>query len=401
MSSVYRIAIAGAGIGGLSAAALLARQGHRVTVFDQFEHAGPVGSGLVLQETGLRVLAELGLRNRAEELGAALHRLYGISADTRRTVLDVRYRALRKGLKGVAIQRPVLFDLVYSAALESGAAIVPGTRITGANGQKACFISAAGERLDGYDVLVDAMGVRSPLTSQHQQPLPYAALWATLPWPVGGGFDPAALEQRYLSARKMVGVMPSGRSVEDGVETVTYFWSIRADTYEDWRATPLSHWKDEARGLWPETAPLLDQIRRHDDLTFATYTHRTFWPAVQGRLVHLGDSWHAASPQLGQGGNMALLDAYALARACARRSDPGAALTDYVRMRALHVRVFQAMSYLFTPVYQSDSRILPWLRDWLAAPVSRIWPAPQILAAMVSGAIGAPLHRLGLHRRVR
>ncbi|HCE21819.1 MAG TPA: FAD-dependent monooxygenase, partial [Hyphomonas sp.] len=53
MTSLRKIAIAGAGIGGLAAAALLAQAGHDVTVYDQFDAPGPVGSGLILQETGL------------------------------------------------------------------------------------------------------------------------------------------------------------------------------------------------------------------------------------------------------------------------------------------------------------------------------------------------------------
>ena len=48
----YNIAIVGAGIGGLTAAALLARQGHTITVFDQFNVPRPVGSGLVIQPVG-------------------------------------------------------------------------------------------------------------------------------------------------------------------------------------------------------------------------------------------------------------------------------------------------------------------------------------------------------------
>jgi 2-polyprenyl-6-methoxyphenol hydroxylase-like FAD-dependent oxidoreductase len=88
MSRTLSIAIAGAGIGGLAAAAFLARQGHRVTVFDQFDSAGPVGSGLMLQETGLVILDQLGLRGPAEALGAPIERLWGISAETRRAVLE-------------------------------------------------------------------------------------------------------------------------------------------------------------------------------------------------------------------------------------------------------------------------------------------------------------------------
>ena len=93
---------------------------------------------------------------------------------------------------------------------------------------------------------------------------------------------------------------------------------------------------------------------------------------------------------------MALLDAWALAKAIETASDVSEALRVYLRLRRGHVRLYQLMTWLFTPVYQGDSRVLPWLRDWLAAPLITIWPAPQILAAMVSGAIGNPLKRLKL-----
>ncbi len=113
------------------------------------------------------------------------------------------------------------------------------------------------------------------------------------------------------------------------------------------------------------------------------------------RLVHVGDSWHAASPQLGQGANMALLDAYALALALKHHRGE-AALAAYARARQGHVALYQAMSRAFTPVYQSDGRVLPWLRDRVAAPLMGLWPVPLLLAATVSGALGAPLKRLEL-----
>ena len=396
MATPLSIGIAGAGIGGLAAAAFLAREGHRVTVFDQFEIAGPVGSGLILQETGLTILHELGLRTEAEALGAPIRRLYGLSNPSGRTVLDVRYESLRPALMGVSIQRPALFNLVHGAALAAGARLVPSTRITAANPNDATLVDSGGGVHGPFDLIVDALGVRSVLASSPRRDLPYGALWATLPLPKSGAFHEDALEQRYEAASRMAGVMPSGILAAGQPKTVTYFWSIRGDQHEAWRAAPLTHWRDAALALWPETEPLLAPLKTHSDLTFARYSHRTHWPAVSGRMVHLGDSWHAASPQLGQGANMALLDACALARAIGRKQDVREALADYARMRAGHVRLFQLMSFLFTPVYQSDSRVLPWLRDWLAAPVSRVWPGPQVLAAMVSGGLGAPLWRLGL-----
>jgi 2-polyprenyl-6-methoxyphenol hydroxylase-like FAD-dependent oxidoreductase len=108
-------------------------------------------------------------------------------------------------------------------------------------------------------------------------------------------------------------------------------------------------------------------------------------------VVCIGDSWHSASPQLGQGANMALLDALALARAMERHADIATAIEAYARARLVHIRIYQLASWMFTPAYQSDGEEAPWLRDWLLAPVSTLWPAPKILAALVAGAIGSPL----------
>ena len=148
--------------------------------------------------------------------------------------------------------------------------------------------------------------------------------------------------------------------------------------------------------LWPATRPLLDQIAMPERLTFARYAHRTLARPAEPGLIHIGDAWHSASPQLGQGANMALLDAWALARSLRDTVSVVDALAEAVRLRRGHVRLYQAMSALFTPVYQSDSNALPLVRDLVVGPLSRLWPATWVQAAMVSGLIGDPLRRLGL-----
>jgi len=67
-----------------------------------------------------------------------------------------------------------------------------------------------------------------------------------------------------------------------------------------------------------------------------------------------------------------------------------------VALRAGHVLLYQWLTAVFTPVYQSDSRVIPFLRDWMIGPISRLWPATAIQAALVSGLVGRPLRRLGL-----
>ena len=65
-------------------------------------------------------------------------------------------------------------------------------------------------------------------------------------------------------------------------------------------------------------------------------------------------------------------------------------------LRREHVGLYQLMSRLFTPVYQSDSTMLPLLRDVIVAPLAKTWPAPKVMAAMVAGIVGSPMRRLGL-----
>jgi len=384
------IAIAGCGVAGLASAALLRAQGARVVVFDKLDAPRPLGSGLILQPVGLRVLDEIGVGGRMRELGAPIERLFGKSGE--RVVLDVRYAALGVNAEqGVSVHRGALFHVLYEAALAAGAEIESGRDIVGVSDGRLRF--ADGSESARFDLVIDALGMRSPLSTLPAQNLPYGALWASLDW--AGAFDRHALEQRYEAARKMVGVLPIGTLPGEARQKCAFFWSLRHDRREAWRATSIEAWKDDVRKLWPQTEPLLAQIGSHDDLVFAAYAHRTLSDPVARECVHVGDSWHCTSPQLGQGANMALLDALALARALEQQSDLATALGEYARMRLWHIRLYQTASWLFTPAYQSDSAALAWFRDQIMAPISRTWPAPYVLAALVAGQIGAPLKAIG------
>jgi hypothetical protein len=60
------------------------------------------------------------------------------------------------------------------------------------------------------------------------------------------------------------------------------------------------------------------------------------------------------------------------------------------------VRTYQALSRVFTPFYQSDSLVLPFLRDRLVSALSRIPPGPQVLSGIVSGMLVDPLKPIGI-----
>lgn len=394
------IAVAGAGVAGLASAALLARAGCRVTIFDQMQRPAPVGSGLILQPVGLHVLEALGLRARIEALGAKIVRLFGRAQPHGRVVLDVRYAALGEAMHGVAVHRAALFDALYDAAEALGARVELGAAIESAEsteaGVRLCFDGGAVSAR--FDLVIDALGARSPL-SRRGAYLPFGALWTNVPAPEIA--LPDALEQRYWRASKMAGLLPIGRAAPGTPSQYAYFWSLRRDQLDAWRAAPIDAWKAEALALWPQTETALQSITAHDAFVFASYAHRTLNSPLSGRVVHVGDSWHCTSPQLGQGANMALLDAYALAAALTAQDDLDTALREYARLRLWHIRLYQAASFLFTPAYQSDSALLPWVRDAIVGPISRMPPGPALLAGLVAGVIGAPLRaieRLGSYR---
>ena len=64
MASSRTVVIAGAGIGGLTAALAIARHGYRVVVLEQAERLEETGAGIQLSPNASRVLIGLGLRER-------------------------------------------------------------------------------------------------------------------------------------------------------------------------------------------------------------------------------------------------------------------------------------------------------------------------------------------------
>ncbi|MFO6445694.1 FAD-dependent oxidoreductase [Erythrobacter sp. NE805] len=393
------VAIIGCGPAGLAAGLLLARQGHAIAIFDQFAAPGPVGSGLMIQPTGLAVLAELGLAEAVVLRGARIDALRGIE-EHGACVLDAPYAALGlPGAFGLGIHRASLFDVLHAAALaQEGIAIHAGHAVTGSTctheGRRLTFTDRPPSA--AFDLVVDASGWRTGFDPAPKGVLPFGALWASLPFVPGDPFAGNLLEQRYRRAAQMAGVLPIGTRPEVGTQEVAFFWSLKAEDHAAWQATPLADWKAEVLRLWPALEGLLARITDRRQLTFARYAHRTHPRPVKERMIAIGDAWHSASPQLGQGANMALLDAWSLARGLAE----GRTLAEGLRLaagwRRDHVWLYQWVTKLFTPLYQSDSRWLPAIRDRVLAPLSRHWPARGIQAQLMSGLFGFPLAPLGL-----
>jgi 2-polyprenyl-6-methoxyphenol hydroxylase-like FAD-dependent oxidoreductase len=367
------IAIVGYGTAGQAAAILLSRDGHRIEVFEQAARLGPVGAGFLLQPVGLHVLWEMGLLDQALAHGARIERLYGENASGR-AVMDMRYAGLDARLFGLGMQRGALFALL-AQAWPQVETVHRGHRIVTVDDDGRRIRDSHGREFGPFDLVLAADGSASCLRglagrARLDRPYPWGALWCLLPqgaWP-----HAHELRQRYVAARKMIGLLPVGTSPDDATPRLSFFWSLRATGFDAWRESGIAPWLAEIGALWPQARELMDGVGDSAQLARATYRDAVLRSWSRGRLVLVGDAAHAMSPQLGQGVNMALMDGLALRDALRSESNVESAIARYQSDRGAHVRIYQFWSRWLTPLFQSDFDFVARMRDAALLPLGRL-----------------------------
>ena len=402
-SAAANIAVIGCGPAGLSASIFLRRQGHKITLYERFEHARPVGAGLMLQPTGMSVLHDLELLDKVVGSSQRVNRILGSDAKSGKTILNVHYHHLGKGRFGLGIHRHALFRTLYDTALDEGVHFEFGRAIDNLDVTSSGVrpTTGNGQKLAEYDFVIAANGSNCDIANRTfnlkaPDPLPYGALWTSVDWP-SSGFEPDVLAQRYDGAKVMIGVLPLGRGYDPLPQTnkkAALFWSLKTEQLEATKAAGIECWKERVCNYWPQAEALVEQIDDFDDLSFAFYRHATLKKPYDQRVVFIGDAYHSTSPQLGQGANMALLDAKALDLALRYCGNDFANIGEiFHRLRARHIQLFQMMSMFLTPFYQSDSQLSSFLRDHVISQLSKIPPAPKMMASILSGLFMEPFRR--------
>lgn len=365
----------------MALALLLKANGHAPEIFERFVTPKPLGSGLLIQPSGQLVLEKLGLLGALRSEAAPVRRLSGISVGSGKRALDMEYRHLGKGCVALGTHRATLFNLLFAKAQQADVPVHTDCHIAANSAAYAAIVSR-------FDAVVDAMGARSPFATGIETQLPFGAFWANVNDVPGAQIGTDALDQRYLRAERMAGIMPVGTSPVTERQAKALFWSARHDEVGAIGQAGIGQWQQDFLDLWPEAEPYVRQITSFDQLTFARYSHRTGRPQSRSGLFHIGDAWHCTSPQLGQGANMALLDAHAFAQALQLADNLAHVPTLYANLRADHVRVYQIMSALFTPLYQSNGRLGPWVRDQVVHNFARLPGVRSLIAHIVGGSFG-------------
>ena len=389
---MLNVGVVGCGFAGAATAALLGRAGHRVTVYEEFDRASAIGAGIVLQPTGLAVLAELGVLDRVLERGARLQTLHCVTP-LNRSIFRLDYRHLAPELFGLGMHRGALFQILHEAMVAAGAQLRQASHVARVHElqNRAQVLDATDSVIGEHDLVVIANGARSALRRPsglllRDRPYPFGALWFV-------ARDP---ERRYVGrllqiadgTRYMLGLLPTGLGPKGSAadeHRVSLFWSIRMDRVAAFRRAGLAPWKAHVLRYDPTAAFVLDQIEHEEQLLSAGYHDVVMSHWHTRRQVFVGDAAHAMSPQLGQGTNLALLDASALCAALGEAVPLGVALERYSRRRRTHLDFYQFASRWLTPLFQSDLQAIGGARNFAMRLACRLPFMRSQMVATMSG----------------
>lgn len=369
----------------MAAALAMSRRGHEVVVLEAFDQPRPLGSGLLIQPSGLAALRSLGLMGDALALGARVDRLRGLDLAGDAPVMKMDYADWRPGAFGLGMHRTSLFQILFDAVKAAGIELRTNAQVVETrDAVRPTLIDATGRAHGPFDLVVVADGsasrLRGLLKPRARAPLyPWGAVWANADDP-DGRFD-GALSQRYHRAEVMAGVLPVGRAPGGTSRQVSFFWSLRLDEMDAFFAGDFAAWKARVEGLWPDTRQILDQLAP-GDLARASYRDVNVGRWDVGPFVLIGDAAHGTSPQLGQGANLGLLDGVELAM----KVEAPSALGRYQRGRRLQTGPYQLFSRFLTPLFQSGGPFGAWVRRWLFAPTAQAPVLKRIAGQVLTGA---------------
>lgn len=392
-----QIAIAGAGIAGLATAIHLTRLGLQVAVFEHVADPTPVGAGLLLQPSGQAMLAELGLLDTIQAKASRVDSLEGYSGNWK--ALNLHYQRVNPEWYGLGIHRASLHHTLWQCAIELGVPIHLGQGVSAfeQDEQGVCFtvndVRLPLHRVDNHraDALIIANGTRSHLRDQlpipqSHRPYPWGAFWAVLDkddWPY-----PHILMQRYRGAQVMLGVLPSGINPRTGKQCYSLFWSLPKSAFGEYKTQGIQGLIQRIAPIWPEVAQWLSDAR-DTQIAIAEYADVRLQSYHHQRVLVMGDAAHAMSPQLGQGANMALIDASVLAKLWSINAANSEAVLEtfaqFSQRRRRQIAYYQMASKFMTPLYQSNYPIA-WLRDIGTSIGNRIPPVYRQYLLTLCGA---------------
>ncbi len=348
MAAPRTIIVAGAGIGGLTAALSLAAKGNRVIILEKAERLEEAGAGLQLSPNASRILIDLGLKPRlspravtpdavnimSARAGGEIARLpLGEAASLRAGApYWVMHRADLQGALQAAVNDHPDIDLRLGCQFEDVATHAKGLTVVQRRGDiRQQELAAA---LVGADGIWSA--VRNHLFPEIQPQFSGLIAWR-------GTLDATSLPREYTAPRVQLWMGPDAHLVAYPISAARQInvvaivpgtwnrpgWSAPGDANELKNAFASQRWPSTARML----LGAVDDWRR-----WALFTLPDLGEWTNGAIALLGDAAHAMLPFAAQGAGMAIEDAAVLAKTLSESpsvnpADIPAALKRYGRQR--------------------------------------------------------------------
>ena len=352
MAVTRTIIVAGAGIGGLTAALALAAKGFRVVVLEKAERLEEAGAGLQLSPNASRVLVELGLQPRLASRAVMPDAINIMSAREGGEIARLplgEAASFRAGAPYWVVHRADL-----QAALQAHVNDNPDIELrlgcqfddvtSHAKGLTVVQRSGDARRQELAVALIGADGIWSSVRN-HLFPDVQPQFSGLIAW--RGTLDATALPREYTSPRVQLWMGPNAHLVAypiSGARQINVVaivpgtwnrpgWSAPGGTNEIKDAFASPRWPPSARML----IGAVDEWRR-----WALFTVPDIGDWSEGAIALVGDAAHAMLPFAAQGAGMAIEDAAVLAKALSDSAGENiagipAALKRYGRLRRARV----------------------------------------------------------------
>jgi salicylate hydroxylase len=363
-SQSLEITVTGGGLGGLTAALALRRQGFRATVLEAAPQLGEVGAGIQTAPNASRILFGLGLRRSLERIHTApqdqVRRRWADGSIIAQLPLGQQV-VDTYGAPYWHYHRADLHRILLEACLDPdgpGPAVTVHTdakvvELDRTDPDRPVAVTARGLRVAG-DVLVGADGIRSGVRDL-------------------AGFDDTLvfsgeMAYRALIPGELIAADPATRFLLDRYHSTIWYgpgkhlvhYMIRHGEYlnvvaivpcteqveRDWSAPATAEDLVADFADWDDRVPAMLSKAKDDVSVWALYRRRRDPVWLDGRVALLGDACHAMLPYQAQGASQAMEDAAVLAEelGAVGRGGIDTALARYVQRRAKHAGVVQDAS---------------------------------------------------------
>ena len=326
--------VIGAGIGGLAAAAALARRGMAVTVLEQSPRIAEVGAGLQISPNGLAVLRALGLESTLVQRGAVRGRAVILRDETCAEVAHIDLERLGADQRYFFVHRADLIDLLAGAARRANVSLELGAEVARIEPGPLPELTMADGSRRRAELIVDASGIhargRALLNGADTPVFSGQVAWRALVPNQFNHLDAAQITMgpgRHLVSYPLRG----GRLIN----------LVAVEEREGWAAEGWNHNDDPAHlqaafaGFGGQAGEMIAAVDRVT--LWGLHLHPVAQVWQQGGVTLLGDAAHPTLPFLAQGANMALEDAWVLAD-CVLRLPSDEALPAYQAAREARAR---------------------------------------------------------------